>query len=267
MKDDARIPEWKLERYLIGELPTSDMELIRGAVESDPSVRRQLEQLLLSNQALLAQYPPDRMTRKIRERAAATAAGQTEIDLRTGRFGSLPKLAAIALAVTIVCLIFLPRQIDRTLKDGTSLETRFKGGVSSLVLYRKIPSGAERLNEGDIARSGDTIQIAYWGVGGTFGVILSLDGRGGVTLHFPENGSRAALLEGGHLTRLDSAYELDDAPEWESFYFITSNQPFEIEPVLQSARSVGRAETAPQKLPLSASFTQSSFRLRKAINK
>jgi hypothetical protein len=32
--------------------------------------------------------------------------------------------------------------------------------------------------------------------------------------------------------------ELDDAPRWERFYFITGNAPFDVAPVLQAANRI-----------------------------
>ncbi len=264
MRDDARIPEWKLERFLAGELPASEMDRIRKAADSDETIRRRLEELRISNQEILKLYPPDTMSGRIRRRAAAAASQSHASGIRVVPFGSLPKLAAVAIALTAVFLIFFPRQIHRSIKDATDVDTTFKGGTPALVLYRKTPTGAELLNDGDIARPGDTVQIGYWGVGAHYGAILSLDGRGEVTLHFPERGTQAAPLESGHLARLGSAYELDDAPGWECFYLVTSEKPFEIDTVMKSARSVGRVENAPSRLPLSGSLNQSSFRLRKA---
>lgn len=267
MKDDAMIPEWKLERFLVGELPSVELERIRRADESDPDVHQRLERLRVSNREILGLYPPDLMAGRIRERATAATSRSRATDARFGRFGLLPRLAAVAAAAAVLLLIFFPRQLDRALRDATTVDTTFKGSAPALVLYRKIPSGAELLNNGDTARPGDTVQIAYWGISGGYGTILSLDGRGAVTLHMPEHGTLAAPLEAGHLKRLGSAYELDDAPGWECFYFVVSDKPFEIDAVMQSARSVGRVENAPDRLPLSDSFTQSSFRLRKANNR
>ncbi len=264
MKDDAVIPEWKLERFLFGELPSPEMERIRRAAESDPDIHRRLEQLQASNQEILRLYPPDSMAGRIRERAASAASRMRAPDTSFSPLGLLPKVAAVAVVSTIVFLIFFPRQLDRVFTTTSTENTTFKGGAPALVLYRKAPSGAELLNDGDVARPGDTIQIAYWGISGRYGAILSLDGRGTVTLHFPEHGPLATALEAGHLARLSSAYELDDAPGWECFYFVTMDKPFEIDTVMESARSVGRVENAPAQLPLPNSFTQSSFRLRKA---
>ena len=107
--------------------------------------------------------------------------------------------------------------------------------------------------------------MELFSIGGHYGAILSLDARGVVTLHLPEHGSQAAPLQAGHLTRLDSAYELDDAPGWECFYFVTTDKPFAVDPVLQSARNLGQVQSPPDRLPLSESFAQSVFRLRKAV--
>jgi hypothetical protein len=266
MTDKARISEWKLERYLLGELPPFDMETIRKLAESDPDLRRRLEGLQRSNQDILKQYPAELMTRRILARAMPPAPTSPALGIRMRRFGSLPKLAAVAFAFLVVLLIFVPRRFDRTVRDSTLTEGGFKGGVPSLVLYRRIPSGAERLSEGSTTRPGDTIQIAYWGIGGHYGAILSLDGRGVVTLHFPENDSQSAPLAAGHLARLNSSYELDDAPGWECFYFVTSDKPFQVDSVLQAARKVGQVKSAPGRLPLSDAFAQSVFLLRKAVN-
>jgi len=267
MKDDAMIPEWKLERFLVGELPAPEMERVRKAAESDPAVHQRLEQLQASNREILGMYPPDLLAARIQERAATTASPSHTSDARFRPFGLLPKLAAVAIVATVVFLIFFPGHLDRALKDAPTVDTTFKGSAPALVLYRKTPSGAELLSDGDVARPGDVIQIAYLGVGGHYGAILSLDGRGAVTLHFPEQESLAAPLEAGHPSRLGSAYELDDAPGWECFYFVTSDKPFEIDAVVKSARNVGPVKDAPNRLPLSDSFTQYSFRLRKANNR
>jgi len=262
--DETQVPDWKLERYLVGELPAPEMESVRRAAELDSSVRQRLEQLQFSNQDILRRYPPEWMTRQIVARTQLAASVQRTPATLFGRFGPLPKLAAVAVALMVVLLVFYPRQADHTSEVGTEADTGFKGGGPSLVLYRKVPSGAERLSEGSLARPGDTIQVAYLAVGRRYGVILSLDGRGVVTLHLPERGSHAAQLEAGHLTRLDSSCQLDEAPRWECFYFITSDKTFQLDPILQAARSVGQIQAAPDRLPLPDSFTQSVFLLRKA---
>jgi hypothetical protein len=64
---------------------------------------------------------------------------------------------------------------------------------------------------------------------------------------------------------LDHAYELDDAPRWERFYFVTGNEPFLVSAVViaaERAALVSRDDT-PATLSLPAGLTQSVFSLQK----
>src|SRR6185436_11941296 len=102
--------------------------------------------------------------------------------------------------------------------------------------------------------------------GRTYGAIVSIDGRGAVTLHLPRQGARATRLpEGGETVLLDRAYELDDAPRWERFFFVTGEAPFEIEPLLEAARRAAAdpSAPAPERLTLPPNLEQAVFSLEK----
>ena len=101
--------------------------------------------------------------------------------------------------------------------------------------------------------------------GSTWGLILSVDGRGTVTLHLPREGTRAARLSAESQVLLDLAYELDDAPRWERFYFVTGSAPFDTAPVVDAARRAAASGDAgpPPALALSLNVTQSSVLLIK----
>ena len=125
-------------------------------------------------------------------------------------------------------------------------------GQASLALFRKTMNGSERLDDGDFARARDLIRVGYRAAGKPYGAILSIDGRGAVTLHLPHAGTRAAPLESGGTTLLDQAYELDDAPRWERFYFVTSDERFELAPLIAAARRLAvTGSTGPIDLPAS----------------
>jgi hypothetical protein len=64
---------------------------------------------------------------------------------------------------------------------------------------------------------------------------------------------------------LDHAYELDDAPQWERFYFITADTSFDVDPLMETARqSAARMRgTPPAALQVAAGFEQSTFSLQK----
>jgi hypothetical protein len=144
---------------------------------------------------------------------------------------------------------------------------RIKGLHPALSLFRKTANGSEILADGDVARAGDLIRIGYRAGGRHYGVIVSLDARGALTRHLPERGRTAAPLEARDIVLLGHAYQLDDAPAWERFFFVTADAPFEVATVEQAARRMagGRPTTgqAPADLPLPDALEQSTFLLTK----
>ena len=64
---------------------------------------------------------------------------------------------------------------------------------------------------------------------------------------------------------LDQAYELDDAPRWERFYFVTGDAPFEAAPVVQAARGPRRTRrhAACRARRCRADLEQTGFTLQK----
>jgi hypothetical protein len=143
-------------------------------------------------------------------------------------------------------------------------ETRIKGvtGRPTLAVYRRTSAGSERLADGDVARPGDLLRVGYTSAGRAYGLILSIDATGAVTLHLPPSGAVAAALEPGGITLLDSAYELDAAPRIERFYFVTGSGRFDVAPVLDAAR---RAHGVPDALPLPPGLEQVTFTVQKEV--
>ena len=96
-------------------------------------------------------------------------------------------------------------------------------------------------------------------------MILSIDGRGAVTRHLPANGARAALLGHDRLNLLDAAYELDDAPGWERFYFVTADREFDVEPIVTAVRQLAARDLhhPPGLLALGREFSQAMFLVQK----
>jgi len=128
---------------------------------------------------------------------------------------------AVALILAVVAV---PTLLDQETPEVP--ETRIKGGEQEprLLVFRKLGSGAERLQDGALARNGDLVQLAYRSGGLQYGAILSVDGRGTVTQHLPATGAEAVPLAAQDT--LDVAYELDDAPRWERFYLVAADRRF-----------------------------------------
>jgi hypothetical protein len=107
--------------------------------------------------------------------------------------------------------------------------------------------------------------MAYFSREPGYGVILSVDGRGRVTLHLPdEHSAGAAPLKGSRLVDVPIGYELDDAPGFERFFLVTAPAPFSVASVMEAAHTLAASVRAPSApLPLPLTFTQTSLRLDK----
>ncbi len=123
-------------------------------------------------------------------------------------------------------------------------------------------AGEELLTDGSTAVPGDLIQIKYLAAGAAYGVIFSIDGRGTVTLHYPQDERGDTALQPGPAVPLQRSYELDDAPGFERFLLVTSQAPIPVAEVLSIARMLGPDPVRPLALP--DGLTQRSVLLRKA---
>lgn len=255
-----RSPDLLLEQLRLGELP----ERLRKRLLADPQTAERLMLLEKSDEEILRRYPPGEIAGRIRERSRTgthTAPPSDEpapedlsavAHLRrvAARSRLLPLLAAllvVGLSVPIVLSTVDGRQ-ERS-------EVRVKGLLPSLRVYRESPSGIELLHDGSRVRRGDLLQIGYVAGEARYGMIFSIDGRGAITLHLPERANGAPQLQGAGQILLPFSYELDSAPRFERFVFVTSTAPFSVAQVLQAER-LAVAKQGPNALPsLSSAFS------------
>ena len=242
-------PDLLLERYRFDELPQADRVRFDGEMTADPGLRARVEALAASDAEIREQYDPAVFLRQ----AVARRRRQW---LRPFVFAGGLAAVAIALVATLPGLPTSNLATERS--KGAPLDR------PGLAVYRRTPAGSERLADGDVARAGDLLRLGYASAGRSYGVILSIDGKGAVTMHLPPSGEEAAHLGQDKLVLLDAAYELDDAPRIERFYFITAARPFKIAPVLAAAQ---RASASPGVLALPAGFEQVSFAVQKEVRK
>jgi hypothetical protein len=252
MAPPDRLPEWILERFACGDLPEHLRADVQRRLDADPAAARQLEELRASDGEIRARLPP---FSQIEERARR--AGGTE---RSGGWRwslIIPVFAAAAVAVVSL----RPANID-TPAGAEAESTRIKGS-DRLTIYRQTGRGAEPLRDGADARAREILQIGYAASANRYGVIVSVDGRGTVTLHHPDSPAGSTQL--GASGALPSGYQLDDAPGFERFILVTSSVPVPIERVLQAARALasapGHGREGPLDLP--SEFAQSSLVVRK----
>jgi len=243
MKEE-RIPDILIEQYVLGELPEDEarrLERTAGFVERVAAIEK-------DNTAFAEKFPPDvfavRIENQYRGEAGSIPAADgrpTRARRTTFRFMAFAVPAAALLVVGLVVFGGFGAGVDPTF-DPDSEITRLKGMNPLLTVYRSVggtTGSAEELSDGDRASEGDRLQIAYNAADRAYGMIVSVDGRGAVTLHYPLTASTVPALVAGGEQSLPYAYELDDAPGFETFYFITSDEAFDVRGILNSVQDQG----------------------------
>lgn len=249
-----------LERYLAGDLKPEDKNAFEAKLSADPALAERLRVLKASNDEILARYPVEKMAETIRdawassdrrERPARQKASNAPYKIQK------PKKKAILLWITpalvlgiAAFVLFSPFRVN---EDGSTAISRVGGdpetpsgirfkGEDQLYVYRKKTGSeaSEKLEPGQVVRSGDTVQLAYLSAGGPYGVIFSIDGRGNLTRHFPEKAAPTTALISGKKTFLSESYELDDAPRYEIFFFVTGRDKLDTGEIMARAATLAK---------------------------
>ncbi len=243
------VSDWKLERLLLGDLSPEEKRAVLRELDLEEGGRERLEAMRSSTGAILERYPPRVMGLSFRSEAE-----QPERAPRRSRGWVLAPVLMVAAALLVAVPVWMSTPTD----DG------YVGvkGSPRLVATLRQDEGSTLLTNGDVVGEGDVVQLSYVAMGARHGVILSVDGAGVTTLHFPLPGRTTRLnIEG--TTHLDAAYRLDAAPDFERFFLVTSDAPLDVEAVLESARRLverGGADAA----DLPDIGSQSSLLVRKS---
>ncbi len=237
-----RIPDITLERYLLKELPDDRMDRIGDLIKSDASLRKRVEAINASTRSILRRYTPETMARHILERTSLPArpAGKQLSGRYPLKLLLVPTLAAAAVAAFAILIPMVRIGYDIVDDPFRQDVTRIKGAPARIVVYRKKNNSAELLGNNSPVREKDLLQIAYYSAEDTHGIILSIDGRGTVTLHYPAPPSTSTRIERNREMLLPRSYELDDAPGFERFIFITSGKPLEVGAVYRAAEKLAK---------------------------
>lgn len=252
------IPDIVLERYRLNELPPAESARIAARLGVDVQLRYRLEALDRSDEALRDSID------RLRSRLSAHQA-----PVRQRSIAWLVPAAAVALSAVLAAVVWQTRVPGTSLPAETTAIDRIKGGASSglpaLALYRRTAEGSEQLADGAVAHVGDLIRVGYRAAGRHYGVIVSIDGAGVVTMHLPPSGNRSAALKDEAIVLLDQAYELDAAPRWERFYFVAGASAFDASTVVQAARDAAKshAQGPVPALALPSGLDQAGFTLQK----
>jgi hypothetical protein len=267
---DPPIPDIILERYRLNELPAIDAVRVAERLRHDAELRARLDMLDRSDEDIRRAHLLDDLARVVHGRAAAPTEGSARATNSSLAYWLAPAVIVVGVML-LLGVVLRPAVGPGDTPPGANVDDsgdRIKGLRPALVLYRRTADGSEMLADGSIVRSGDVVRVGYRAAGRAFGVIVSVDGRGGVTVHLPARGDRAVPLKSDSMVLLDAAYELDDAPRWEQFYFITGDTLFAVQPIVDAARTLATTTSAtPPPLLLRHGLDQATFSLQKEVRR
>ncbi|HUS28929.1 MAG TPA: hypothetical protein VMZ53_10470 [Kofleriaceae bacterium] len=254
------VPDWLVERIALDEVPAASKARVDAADARDIADR--VAALRAADAAELAAYPAGPAIAQIEARVAREkqAAGR-----RRMRFIAGLGLAMATAAVLVVFVGGRTAPVAGGESPGASEVTRVKG-ATRVAAFRQAGDKVEQLDEDSLVKAGDLIQLRYSAGGARFGIIASVDGAGVVTLHHParEDAPAEATALSTKTTALPNAYELDDAPDFERFFFITAEQPIDVRGSIAALRAFAhRSDSATATLELPSGMHQTSLRLRK----
>lgn len=258
-----RMPQLFIEQMFLNEKDAESLSGERKETLSDFNLQKELDSIKRSNEDILHTYTAEAMReavmRKMSSRAnpaagpfpiggngessAARAASRPPL-----RFRSFVAIASAAACLAVAAFIVVPRTGDSIAGSGLLASAdRAKGDGAKLFIYRKDGNMAIELENGSTVKQGDLLQLSYVAAGAQYGFILSIDGNGTVTSHYPDSGASSAKLTATGEVPLDFAYQLDDAPSFERFFFITGTKPFTVASFIENIRirsRIGDLQTA-----------------------
>lgn len=242
MKDTRRekledYPDILIEQAILGELDPK----VQTEIEALPGFAELKASRLADNETILAAYNPEKTLEAIRVRALnqppADRADGPKI-VKVPAWGRKVILGAVPVAAVLMVILFVARGNPEIVgwDEGADI-TRPKGITNAspapgqnqgpkLEIWRKHDTRAEVLQPGAVVQVRDKLQIAYQAGSSRYGMILSIDGAGKMSLHYPDALASSPDLNPSGTVVLPYAYELDAAPRFERFFFITSKNAF-----------------------------------------
>ena len=227
-----KISDFKLERYLLGELPEKEMRDFQERELSDEIFAARVREMREQGKRFVAENPFEALEAKMDD---VDDSANDEDNVISGMW--LKVAAALVIALGIFSVVVLNRDVATYDNHSASMEvamadadngTRIKGMQATLEVWKKTGDSAVQMVNLGNAYEGDEIQLRYRVPQKCFGMLISMDGNGTITMHMGE-GDKAIELEPGKMTTLPFAYKLDNAPKFEKFFLLTSQNSFGID--------------------------------------
>ncbi len=243
------ISDLMIERYVLDELPEGAKQKIDALRREDTELDERISRIYSENEIFFKEHPADLFVEQIIKRAEEEKRSsqifrekpftlQEVLNRIKNGFNARNLVSAVAAAAVLVLVImYTPFDSGRLRNPVLQQEEgiRIKGGGASLMIYRKTNSGTALLGDGSRVEAGDLLQLSYRS-GFPYGAIVSIDGNGLVTKHLPLDSTKAVELEQDPKVALPNSIMLDDAPEYERFYFFVSEKTFSVDYVIEQIK-------------------------------
>lgn len=286
-----RIPDLLLERLRRGELAPVEAARLRARLGAEGEAR--LAALEVDDRRVLAEHAPGRVVAEVERRlrgdgmAWQKAVGEPDRvvwhggwpgwqDKWQGRWqgrwlGSLRRwrgpilgltLAGAAAVAAIVGLSGVSSPDGRPDPLGIEGDGVRAKGDARLLIYRP-GAGAEPdlLAEGSPVRAGDVVQLGVLLDRPGHVAVVSVDGRGALTVHHPV-GAATVLLPAGRQI-FDHAFAFDDAPDFERFFLVTAPDVIDLDALRLAVEGLDDAREDALALP--AEWRQTSILIVKEM--
>jgi hypothetical protein len=230
---------WTLQRYVAGDLGSTDARAVAGAVRGSPELEAYVAGLRAEEAVFEAAHPWEDVSAALFERAdqlAPSARPDAVPDL-----GGLPPRrwwqalwmgTAGAVAVLGLAFLFAPP----TVPDGPVAPNRSK--TSELLQGFVLVEGhAERIDAGATLREGDRVQFRVSTPHGYL-ALLGVDGTGTVSRYQPVGGEMSVSFGPGNALPLPDSLALDAAPGPEVFLAFLSDEPLLVEDLERAVHDV-----------------------------
>jgi hypothetical protein len=142
---------------------------------------------------------------------------------------------------TAMAMVLVVTQVDDVRPKGRDV-------VAPMELFEQVRGESMRLHHNDQRGPGTLVQVVVHGPA-AHAAVLSVDGLGVITWHWPLQGGTAPITT--PTLAMPHAYELDDAPRFERFLLVRAGQPLTAQ-AIETALRQGNSDDQALMLSLQA---------------
>lgn len=226
-----QVSDLLLERYLLHEVTADELKRVELLIGLDSDLARRVELMKIENQHF--------------------AYKRLDLNKKANRLKvfSLSPYKSLSYALSICLLLIVGFKLSFF---SNHEDYRYKGHGGQLRVYQNLNGQIQSLEKSSSVRAGASIQLSYQVTNESYGLIFSIDGRGKLTILYPENGQQLGQLISGSEVVLPSAMLLDDAPDAEVFFLLRFEKDIPLAQVIERLREVketGKLRTGDFSIP------------------